>query len=486
MKQKSKTLEKLGLKTYLGTTGMAAADGITSALMTSWFMVYLTDYAGIGEFAAILGSIVLVVARIFDAVNDPLEGLIMNRAKVGRFGKYKPFILLSIFLTCVGVCSLFFIPESVASNPVLVTIWVIVFYLMYDIGYSFFAPNLLLRTLTLDDGQRGKLMIGPRVLGIAMGMVSSSLISTATNLNANIGNMHTAMGIAVLIFVGGFGVISLLGTSVLKEKYHLADNEEDNKVSIKDFFLVFKENKAMQVHITSSVFSGFIWTFLFATMLYYIKWGLCTDLATGIVDQEKYGIMSLVASLLMLFPLILGTAVANPLMKLMKSAVRLRKVLLLMEAVSCGMMYVLHITGVLGANPMLFLVCAGITAFAIGVCYIPDAVIEIESMDYEIYQRGKDRSGVMFAFGKFLGKAQSALATAAIGFLLASIGYVVDSETDSFIGDLANIPTMIDGFVVICGLIPCVLGLIAWFILRKYPITDEIRADMKKKLAQKD
>ena len=134
MKQKSKTLEKLGLKTYLGTTGMAAADGITSALMTSWFMVYLTDYAGIGEFAAILGSIVLVLARVFDAVNDPLEGIILNRAKVGRFGKYKPFILLSILLTCVGVCSLFFIPEGVASNPVLVTIWVIVFYLMYDIG----------------------------------------------------------------------------------------------------------------------------------------------------------------------------------------------------------------------------------------------------------------------------------------------------------------------------------------------------------------
>lgn len=484
MKQKSKTLEKLGLKTYLGATGMGACDGITSALMTSWFLVYLTDYAGIGTYAAVLGSIILVVARVFDAVNDPLEGMIINRAKASKLGKYKPFILLSVLMTAIGVCSLFFIPRGVAERPVLVTIWIILFYLIYDVGYSFYTPNLLLRTLTLDDGQRGKLMIGPRILGIAMGMISSSIVNIATNINEDIGNMHTSFGLTVLAFVGGFAIVSLLGTAALKEKYHSTSEEEGTDVTIKDFFTVFKGNKAMRVQITSSIFSGFIWNFLFATMLYYIKWGLCTDLTTGIVNQELYGTMSMVASLLMLIPLIIGTAIANPLMKLFKSAIRLRKVLLLTEAISGGVMYILHLTGVLSAAPMLFLACAAVTTFAIGICYIPDAVIEIECMDYETYLNGKDRSAVMYSFGKFLGKAQSALATAVIGFLLTAIGYVVDSETDQFIGELSAIPGMLNGFVVICGLVPCVCGLIAWFIMRRYPITDAIRAEMKEKQAE--
>ena len=42
---------------------------------------------------------------------------------------------------------------------------------------------------------------------------------------------------------------------------------------------------------------------------------------------------------------------------------------------------------------------------------------------------------------------------------------------------------MLDWFIVIMGLIPFVLGLIGWLILKRYPITDEIRADMHKKLS---
>lgn len=484
--KKVKDPNRLKFKDYLGATGMSAADGITSALMTSWFMVYLTDYAGIGEFAAVLGSVVLVLARLFDAVNDPIEGMIMDRAKVGKFGKYKPFIFLSILMTCIGVCALFFIPEEVASNPVTVTIWVIVFYLAYDIGYSFFAPNLMYRTMTLDPDQRGKLMIGPRILGIMMGMISSSVISTATNLNANIGNMHTSIGFTVLMLVGGLAVVSLLSTAVLKERHHSPVKEDEQKVKLTDFFLLLKENDAMRISILSGIFGGFIWNFLFATLLYYIKWGLCTDITTGVVDEAQYGIMSLIGSLLMMFPLIIGTLIATPLLKLFKSPVRLKRFLTVIQSLSCGMLFVLHITGVLNSAPMLALVCAGVTSFAMGIDFIPGEVMNIEIMDYELYKTGKDRSALVNAFAKFLGKAQGAIATAVIGFLLTAIGYVVDSETGNFIGDVENIPTMITGFVVICGLIPCILGLISYLIMRKYPITDEIRADMKVKLAKKD
>ncbi len=474
--------EKLGFTGYLGAAMMNLCDGIVSALMTSWFLVYLTDYAGIGPFAAVLGGTILVLARVFDAVNDPLEGMIMDRAKVGKFGKYRPFMALSILMMGVGVGCLFFIPTGIAKSPVAVSIWVLVFYLIYDMGRAFCAPNLIYRSMTLDAGQRSKLMIAPRILGIVMGMVSSSLITIATGVNASIGNMNIAMGITVTALVVVTGVISLIGVLLVKEKHHAPQEEIEDKVKLTDFFLVLKENIPMRINVLSSAFSGFIWTFLFATLLYYIKWGLCTDLATGVVNQEQYGIMSLVASLLMMFPMVIGTIIATPLMKLFKSAVNLKKFLTLAEAISCGLLYVLHITGVLAAVPMLALVCAGITAFAIGIAFIPNEIMHIECMDYEIYHTKKDRSALINAFTKFLDKAQSALATATISFLLVAIGYVVDSETDAFIGDLANIPTMIDGFIVICGLVPCILGLIAWFILRKYPITDEIRAEMKEAL----
>ena len=84
MKSKVKSPDAIGFKEYFGTAAMGLTDGLSAALITSFFMIYLTDYAGLGAFGAVMGSSVLLLSRIFDAVNDPIEGWIMDRAKVGK------------------------------------------------------------------------------------------------------------------------------------------------------------------------------------------------------------------------------------------------------------------------------------------------------------------------------------------------------------------------------------------------------------------
>lgn len=160
--KKVKDPNRLRFKDYFGSSAMAVGEAIGACIMTSLFMLYLTDYSGLGKLGAVLGSTVLVFARFFDAVNDPLEGWIMDRAKVGKHGKYRPFLLLSTILIAIGLIGLFSIPVGEKPNVVLIGAWVIIFYLLYDIGVAFFALNPMLRTMTLDPVERGKLMIGPR------------------------------------------------------------------------------------------------------------------------------------------------------------------------------------------------------------------------------------------------------------------------------------------------------------------------------------
>ncbi|HHV11555.1 MAG TPA: hypothetical protein GXX75_14885 [Clostridiales bacterium] len=480
-----KSTERLGFKSFFGTTVMASTDGIAAALMTSWFMVYLTDYAGIGKWAAALGSVLLLVVRIFDAVNDPFQGWIMDRAKVGKHGKYKPFIALSIILTAVGISCLFFIPTNLTSSPVAIVFWVFFFYLMYDIGASFFAPNLIYRTLTLDSVQRGKLMIGPRLLTMLLGMVTSGLVAIVNGVNANFGNMHTAFGVTVVILAVITALISLLGISLIKEKHHAPVSEKADRVKLTDIFVLIRENKALRVNISAAVFAGFIWTFLFATMVYYIKWAYCADLTTGAVDTQKYGMYSLIGSMLMFLPLVVGTIIAAPILKKIGSAMKMNRFLILVQALACGLLFLLQILGLLQQVPMLFFLCMAVAALAIGCGFIPGETVNIECMDYEIYKNGKDRSALCNACNKFINKAQSAVSAGIIGIILASIGYVVDSATDTYVGDLAAIPSMITWFIVIMGLIPCVLGIVAWLILRHYPVTDEVREEMKQALSKK-
>lgn len=482
-KKTNEAREKTGFKTYLGVTLMSMMDCVAAGLMTSWFMQYLTDYAGIGALAAVIGTVILLVMRLFDAVNDPIEGWIMDRAKVGKYGKYKPFIIISILFEAVGLSCLFFIPESITLSPVGVIVWILVAYLIYDIGASFFAPNLIYRTLTLDSQKRGKLMVAPRILTMIIGMVTGSLIAIVGGVNAGIGNMHKAFGITVLAGAAFGMIISLIGILLVKEKYHAPQSETSTKkVKIKDIFVLFKENDALRVRFSAGIFSGFIWTFLFATMLYYIKWAYSADLTTGVVDTAKYGTLSLIASMMMLIPLLLGTAIAMPIMKAFKTPVRTYKFVIIGEAIPCGLLFVMQIIGVLPNSPAIFLALVGIAATFIGIGYIPGESLNIECMDYEIYKNGKDRSALVNATAKFLDKAQNAVSSSLVGIVLVAVGYVVNSATDTYTGELSAIPGMLNWFIVIMGLIPFILGIISFIIYRKYPITAEIAEEMKLKL----
>lgn len=483
MNTKQQNPAKLGFKDYFGTAAMGLTDGMATALMTSFFMVYLTDYAGLGAFGAVVASSVLLFSRIFDAVNDPLEGWIMDRAKVGKYGKYKPFIILSIVMALVGVSCLFFVPAG--AGAAFTCVWVIFFYLIYDMGASFFAPNLIYRAVTLDTNERGKLLIAPRIVSMMTGMVTAGLIAMVTGVNSVIGNMHDAFGLTVFALLAVVSVISLIGISLVKERHHAVQEAEDApRAKFTDFFLLLKENAALRVCILGNIFNGFIWTFLFATMLYYIKWGLCTDLATGKVNNDAYGLYSAIAAMLMFLPLIIGTAIATPIMKKIGDPMKFARILLLCQAIPCGVLFVLQMVGLLEHMPWAFFLCTCITTTAIGCGYIPGATIDIECMDYQIYKNGKDRSGLCNAFTRFISKAQGAIGNSAIGFMLAGIGYIVDSTTGDYVGDLKNMPVMLNWFIVMMGLIPFILGMIAWFIYKHYPITKEIRADMREKLSK--
>lgn len=479
--KKVKDPNRLRFKDYFGATAMAAVEAVGACIMTSLFMMYLTDYSGLGKMGAVLGSTVLVFARFFDAVNDPLEGWLMDRAKVGKHGKYRPFLLLSTILIAVGLIGLFSIPGGENANIVVVGAWVIVSYLLYDVGVAFFALNPMLRTMTINPDERGKLLIGPRMMSMLVGMVGAALISIISGVNESIGNMQTSFTIVITGFVGVGAVISVIGLALVKEKYHAEPDSED-KVKLTDIFGMLKTNGALRIRLLDALFSGFIWTFLFATMNYYVKWAYCADLTTGAVDTAKMGILTLIAAMLMFVPLIIGTFIATPLMKKFGSPIKFHRFLILAQSIPCLVLFVLEIIGVLRMSPIPFFACAFVVTVAIGADFIPGETLNIECMDYEIYKNGRDRSALCNACNKFLNKAQSAVSTVMVSAVLMAIGYEVDSVTDTFLGDLSAIPTMLTWFIVVMGLIPGILGIIAWLFLKKYPVTDEIRADMDKVL----
>lgn len=239
--RKSKKQYPEDFKTIFGLSTMNWVEVCSNAFLTGLFMLYLTDYAGIGALAATLGTILLVGGRFVDAIDDPLQGYIMDIAKPRKWGKYKPFIILSIVMTTLAICLLFSIPTSIASRSVLVVIWVVLFYLMYDIGISFFADNPLKQSLTNDPVIRSKITTWPRIIGTLVAIPMAFFIPMMTGINSKIGDMHQSFSIMTLAFMIPAGLISLLGILLVREGKHI-EMEEHEKITLKEIIRMFKTN----------------------------------------------------------------------------------------------------------------------------------------------------------------------------------------------------------------------------------------------------
>ena len=477
--KKAKGPEHVGFKEIFGVTALSTNEGLSAIFMSTMFMNFMTDYAGLGTWGATLATTLLLVARIIDAVDDPIQGMIMDGAKVTKHGKYKPFFMLSIVMTTLGTVALYALPNAITKTPFLVTIWVIAFYFIFDIGHSFYNQNLLIKTMTSDPDQRAKLLIGPRLWVMILGMFGSALTAISVSIQAITGSFKSAYSILALVCMGVAALISILGWFMVKEK-HVVEQDEGEKVNFKDFFQLLRDNEAILIDFFKNVFTGFIWTFLFAAPTYYVKYAYCADLTTGVIDYEKMGLYSLIVSLMMLFPLLIGTVIATPILKAFKGDfVKMQKFDYAMQGFGGLLLFVGQLLGILQKVPALFFGGMFIMALFIGIDFVPGSQIGMEIMDYTIYKTGKDRSALTGALGKFLEKAQSAVSAALVGSILIAIGYQVDSVTGNYVGDLAKMPTMLTWMIVIIGAIPALMAVIGIFVLNKYPINSKLRKDIQ-------
>ena len=477
--KKVKGPESVGFKEIFGSTALSTNNGLAAVFMSTMLMNFLTDYAGLGAWGATLATTLLLAARIIDAVDDPIQGIIMDRGKVSKYGKYKPFFMLSIIMTTIGVIALYALPDALSKTPLLVTIWVIFFYFVYDIGASFYNQNLLFRTMTNDPDERAKLLVGPRLWVMILGMFSAGMTVIIVSIQAAVGSFKTAYMILTACAMGLSFLISVLGWFLVKEK-HVVEQDEEEKATLADFFELFKTNKPMVIDFCKNLFTGFIWTFLFAAPTYYVKYAYCADLNTGEVFYEKLGIYSMIVSLMMLFPLLIGTIIATPILKAFKGDfVKMQKFDYAMMGVGGLILFAGQILGILQKVPAMFFAGMFIMALFIGVDFIPGSQIGMELMDYTIYSTGKDRSALTGVLGKFLEKAQTAVSSALVGLILIAIGYQVDSVTGNYVGDLAKMPSMLTWMIVVIGALPAICAIIGILILNKYPIDQEERAKIR-------
>ena len=482
-KEKKAKVYPDNFKGYFGFAGMTTMSVVATALVSNYFAVFLTDYAGLdSSWSTMIATVILLVGRVVDAIDDPIQGWIMDSAKVTEKGKYKKFQLLSIILMGISLIGMYFLPEFVKHNKFTVLAWMLVFYLVYDFGYSFDASSPIQQAMTLDENVRSTQFFWGRIVAIVTGMVMSSFLSVYAIFKAKTGSVSTGFGLTTVAYVAVALVISLLALSCIKEAHKVKEEEEkEERITFSQIISIFKNNKALQNVFLTLLVYGLIYPFMFAANVYYMKWTYCST--NGVVDDAAFGKLNITMTIAVMGVMFLSIFLTRAAIKKWGS-VKLMQITSYAKAVCGILLVVLHFLGILQKSSMLFLVIFAIMYFFQGFSTIPMGIVKTESIDYNAWTTGKENGAICTAGFKFLEKGQAAVTSTATLGMLSLFHYGVDAVTGNLTPDaLANFSTMQNGLIIILALIPAICSLLTAVIMAKYPIQGEIREKMYAELS---
>ena len=108
----------------------AVGKDMVYALSASYVMYYYQDVLGLS--ATFVGAI-LMIARVFDAANDPFMGVIVAKTET-KYGKFRPWLFVGTVMNALVLFALFSVPKGMTGQGLMV--WFAVAYILWGVTYT--------------------------------------------------------------------------------------------------------------------------------------------------------------------------------------------------------------------------------------------------------------------------------------------------------------------------------------------------------------
>ena len=225
----------------------------SNAVVNSFLAKYWNDVLGLGTWAPMFPTILLLVSTIFIVIGNLLVGRLMDR-KPSIAGKARPLILMGMPLIGIALLVLFLVPfpkGATLENPNILTLSMISigYNLYYAVAYPFYYTShaSLVNLSTRDSGKRSLLatasnaaqlgaiglasMIGPFLIG-ALGLLDTS--SEAAREAANSKWIILMIVMLTCFLIGAFVEYSFTRERITEESIKLMDTgKEGEEVEVK-------------------------------------------------------------------------------------------------------------------------------------------------------------------------------------------------------------------------------------------------------------
>ena len=463
MSNKVKTPGSLTKKHWFGYMFGDWGGCMTFALMGTVFTMYCTNALGIDP--KLLGTLV-IIWTIWDAINDPMMGALMDKAfakKKNKNGKFRPWLLRAAPLLCVTSIALWTVPtftDGIATVVVLFSCKI-----LYEASYTMFNIPMgsLLSAMSTNDSERASLssargvgsMIGNMIPGL-LGPVIVEMFGGDRNSTG-----YTIAGISCAVI--GF-VVCLLHYYFTEERTVVGEETKADDIKFSDILVVLKNNRPFVALCIHGVC---------ICLMQYAAQTLGGYMYSAVYHDLTYqSIASALSS-----PFMIGSMIAVPFICKKLGLEKLIRYSLLIGGAICGVLFVMHL--VMEVPPLVHGVILGLgSGFAMVSIQMQWCLVG-EAIDYNEYITGKRTEGSIygtFNLSRRIGQ------TIGQGFALYGLGWIGYEGT----ADVQSAGTIF-GLKILCVLVPAVFILGSWAAFKfVWNITPEKRAAMAAfKAAQK-
>ena len=439
----------------------AVGKDMVYALSASYVMYYYQDVLGL---SATFVGLILMIARIFDAVNDPFMGVLVAKTRT-RWGRFRPWLFSGTVLNAVVLYALFAAPkvEGTALMVYFTIAYILwgVTYTMMDIPYWSMIP-----AVTRTPAERESLS----VVGRTCAGVGSAIVTMFTMLLVGFfGGSSERQGfktVALLVSVC-FVAAEVLCCLLFKEK----SKAESKVASIRQMFTALFRNDQAMVVVASIILINCALYLTANFIIYFFKYDF-----GGQGWKTSYTLFSTVGGAMQ----ILGMMVLYPLLRKKLSNTQVFAVSLAAALVGYGVLLMLCLLG-LGGNLVLLCIPGGLVFACNGMLTVLTTLFLSGTVDYGELQTGRREESVIFSMQTFVVKAASGVSVFLTGIGLDLIGLV--GNTDETGPVAAQSARTLLGLRLMMTVLPIALLIGAMLLFsRKFKLTDARMAQIAEEL----
>ena len=398
----------------------------------------MTTVAGVSP--AVAGTIISV-AIVWDAITDPIIGYVIDHSK-NKHGKRRPWILRSLIPLGASIVLMFLnvdLPQT--SKNIYYLILVLVFWTAYT---AFNIPFYSFGAVITDvDSERVKLSAFREVLGYVGTFCASSVPTFIVGKMLDAGVSQEKSWFTVGILVAAIAVSSIFlmwkFTAGKESEEEVIETENINVRGFLKNILSLMKMKPYVLVILCALMTNVYMTLFNSSLLYYVTYNM------GMGETQASYMFTAMTIVSIVFVPFVTKSVA---------VFSKNKVFVGCMAFSGIAMVLVKFTGI----PNVIVGCIYVILVGVGTCAYWMCIFNFlyDVVDYDEFNRGKKRDGIIMSYYSFLLKLGGAAAAAVQGVLLSSSGFDASQsiQNPQALGMIEAMFTIIPGIcVLIAGLV---------------------------------